>query len=469
MPSRQPIPITAPRARVGQRRAWAYRHPGLAAALAAVTVVMASPARAEQPGDPPRATPEPPGEPASAGLEVLPGAMARGTGRVEGRGFWLGTPDRRFILRYSGFVHLDIRSVSRFAPQGPDTDVFALARRARFALEGTTFGNLDYRVMFDPAVDVFPLDAYLDWRATPGFNLRLGKFKSPFGFERRARAFALLFNERGFPTSLAPNRDTGLFVHGQSKGGFVSYDVAALGGAADLENVNTLRGSPEAAGRLYLQPFRLTEASAPLRHFGLGLSATWGTERGRPGDVRLGSIQTTGRTRFFRYRDTEDAVAHADGARRRWSAHGHWRHARWQTLWEYVYSSQEVRAAEAHRRLAHDAWMVAVSYALTDDTQGFFGILPRRPFDPARGQYGALSLSLRYTDLRIDRRTFPAFADPARSARAARAGAASLLWTLNQNLRAQWDAEAVAFRGGVPGTGDRPSELTLTMRIQAFY
>jgi phosphate-selective porin OprO and OprP len=404
-------------------------------------------------------------------LEVLPGAMARGTGKVEGRAIWMGTPDKRFIFRFSGFVHMDMRYAGGLGEEGRDFEVIPLARRARFAAEGTTFGELDYRIMFDPAVDVYPLDAYLDWRPLAEVNLRVGKFKSPFGFERRARAFSLVFNERGFPTLLAPNRDFGAFLHGQTVDGFFSYDVAALGGAADMESIHMLRGSPEAAGRIYLQPFRLVDLADALRHFGVGASFTYGTEDGSAGDPRVGALQTTGRDRFFRYRDGSDdgPIAYADGQRRRWSLHGHWRHGRVNTLWEYIRSEQHVTAETTSRTAANEAFQIYAGMALTDDEWGFFGIVPRRPFDPSRGSFGAVALAARYHQISMDPGIFPELADPDAAAQGARAGSLSLQWVHNENLGGQLDFETVFFEGGAPGGLNRPTELNVAFRIQAFY
>lgn len=396
--------------------------------------------------------------------EVLPGAMQRPTGIPEGRGLWFGTPDRQFIFRLSGFAHLDSRmSVA------PEPSIAVLPRRVRFAPEGVLFGQLDYRLLIDVAIEAMPIDAYLDWRAMPELNLRVGRFKSPFGFERRARAFALWFIERGFPTQLAPNRDIGAFVHGQTVDGFFSYDVAILSGSGDLESITGLRGTPEWAGRVYFQPFRLLDQ--PLfRHLGAGFSWTLGSEEGSEDAARLGRLTTTARNQFFRYRAGEDEgpVAFADGARRRWSVHGHWRHERVKALAEYVLSSQRVRAGESLRTLAHQAWQLAASMTLTDDENGFFGVNPRRPLDPSLDQWGAFSVAARYHGIRLDPGTFPLFADPSRSARGAHAGTLCFQWHMNGLLELVAETEAVVFLSR-PGELERPAELSFSLRLEARY
>jgi phosphate-selective porin OprO/OprP len=420
----------------------------------------------DKPGSHAAAAPTAPAAAPSKSLEVLPGAMARGIGKVDGRPIWLGTPDRQFIFRFSGFVHLDQRFPTSIGPDGPESEFINLVRRARFAGEGTVFGQLDYRVMFDPAVELLPLDAYLDWRALPEINLRVGRFKSPFGFERRARAFSLVFNERGYPNTLAPNRDIGVFLHGQTRDGFFSYDVALLSGGANLESITTIRDTPDGAGRIYFQPFRLTDAVPVLREFGVGLSGTFGYEYGAPDDPRLGRIATSVRSVFFQYLPD---LTHADGERIRWSVHGHWRHERFNTMWEYAWVGQRMSAGDQSAFIAHHAWQAYGGMTLTDDEWGFFGINPKKPFNPLRNEWGALALAVRYTGIELDDGVFPHFADRAVAVSQAHSASTSFQWVLNQNLGFQVDLESVFFVDGAPGSANRPTEVSLMSRLQAFY
>jgi phosphate-selective porin OprO and OprP len=405
------------------------------------------------------------------GLEVLPGGMQRPTGVPEERGFWIGSPDKRFIFRALSLFHIDARAPIRL--DDGEVEPFPLFRRARLALEGTTFHNLDYRFMWDAVVEgPVPLDAYLDWRPRPELSFRLGRFKSPFGFERRARAFALLFNERAFATSIAPNRDIGLFVHGQTVDGVLSYDVAGLAGAHDGESIQELRGTPDLAGRVYVQPFRLL-GSRLLHDFGLGASFTYGKEVGSPDAPLLGRIQTSGRRRFhaFREGDAPTETVFADGLRRRWSIHGHWLLARRVNfLGELVRSEQAVRLGEATATAGLTSWQLAVHTALTEGcTNSFFGVRTSRPFDLSKGHWGGASVAVRYHQLVSDRDNFAFFVDPAASARAARAGTVSFQWHVNLQLEAQFDVEYVAFDGGAPGGSDAPAELNFMGRLKATF
>ncbi len=396
-------------------------------------------------------------------LEILPGAMARPTGIPKNRGLWFGSPDRRFMLRALGLAHLDGRFT--LAPTG---DVDVLPRRLRIAIEAVMFGELDFRGAFDVAVRPLPIDFYLDWRRFPEFSVRVGIFKSPFGFERRARAFALTFIERGFPNELSPNRDVGVFFHGQSKEGFFSYDVALLSGAADLESIDEMaRDDPEIAGRIYFQPFRLLDVPA-LYHFGLGLSGSYGEERGNPEDARLGRVSTLGRQRIFEYQGGEDG-AYANGTRARFSAHGFWRKDRWKALFEYVWSMQRVQRGQAAAPVAHQAWQAWVSYAVTDDENGFFGISPKRPLDPSRGQWGGVSVAARVQGIHLDPTAFrEGFADAARFAKMAQGTSLSAQWHMTDLLELEAELQLTVFDGPTAGPLTDP-ELTFALRLEANF
>jgi phosphate-selective porin OprO and OprP len=293
---------------------------------------------------------------------------------------------------------------------------------------------LDARLMFDLAIDVVPLDAYLDLRAHRAASLRFGKFKSPFGFERLAPVFAVQFTERAYPTQLAPNRDFGVFLHGQSRQGTVGYEAALLGGAEDLENRNFYEGPPHFAGRVFVMPFHATQLVA-LRELGLGASTTIGDD------------------------------ADADGLRMRWSVHGHYQLRRLGAWFEYVESSEGVGSANAGEAVTNQAWVIQTSLALTDDLNDFFGIKPSRPFAPRVGRFGAFVVAARAHELRM--RDGAPNADG--GALVARAGGVALLWKLNHFFEGRLDAEYSRRndrRTPAPTTID---EVSLRARLEARF
>lgn len=408
--------------------------------------------------------------------ETLPGQYPEATGEFYGQGFWAGTPDRAFTIRSSGFVHIDSR-IAFDGEDDPTADFYW--RRLRIALDGRVFGQVEYRLMWDILFDpVIPYDFHLDWRPTQEVSFRVGGFKSPFGFERRARAYALLFNDRGFPTTLAPNRDIGIFMYGQTSDGFFSYDIAMVTGAQDLGVAYEFRGRPDFAGRVYYQPFRRTSGFPTLHHLGVGLSWTVGREVGREGERRLGRVRAMprgsiyGGRRLFDWLDDEEGASIANGLRDRQSVHAHWRHGPFNSLFEYTRSAQQVSKGVAddgsprnRAYLAHQAWQLVLSMTLVrGDQNTFFGVTTTRPFDLEKGDWGGATVSVRYQEIYMDRNTFPTFADPERWAHTVRAVATSLQWHINLLLEAQFDVEYM-----VPIGGGLPPELALMTRLEARY
>jgi phosphate-selective porin OprO and OprP len=417
-------------------------------------------------------------------LETIPGLYPENTGMFVGKGIWAGTPDRRFTFRMTGFVHLDARFAADIGA-GDDTtsQLEGFVRRGRVTLDGRLWGQLEYRLMWDQVIDpVIPYDFHIDWRPIPQFNIRLGGFKSAFGFERRGRSYALLFVERGMPTALAPNREMGLFFYGQTRNGFFSYDVAVGTGNENLGALYHVDRRPDFSGRVYFQPFRLGRGPTDfpaLKYFGVGVSWTLGTEHGTEGETRVGGIRATprrsvyGGRQLFRYLDDDLGVTVAHGIRDRQSVHGHWHHGRFQTLFEYVRSAQRVArgfddagAPLLQAYLAHHAWQAVFSVNLTGDENTFFGVTPSRPFNWGKGQWGSMTTSFRYHELYIDRRAFPQFGDPDLWARTIRAVTGSFQWHINYQFELHFDAEWM-LPGGT--AANLPSELALMTRLEIRY
>lgn len=135
---------------------------------------------------------------------------------------------KRFIVRPFGRVHIDAgafhQDADNLATVGPARDGLDF-RRARFGFEGEGFDIFFYRFDVDFAsFDAGPnntqasnkrpvvQDAYLDTMelALIG-NLRVGRFREPFGLERLDSSNDLPFLERSLPTNaLVPFRNLGI-------------------------------------------------------------------------------------------------------------------------------------------------------------------------------------------------------------------------------------------------------------------
>lgn len=384
-------------------------------------------------------------------------------------GFFLKSADGSFQLKLRGYIQTDGRFFNDDQEQ-PGTNSFRI-RRARPILEGTVFRHFDFRLMTDFGEGQTVLqDAYLNFRYWPQVSLQAGKFKSPVGLERLQSATDLLFVERAFPTSLIPNRDVGVQLHGNLWDGAVTYAVGIFNGVADGgSNDFDNNDEKDYEARLFAHPFKHTEVE-PLQGLGLGVAGTWGNQEGSVSSQNLPSFKTAGQQTFFRYRSdgTATGTVIADNARFRVSPQGYYYWGPVGLLWEYVLSSQEVKKGTTSERLENKAWQVAASYVLTGDDASYKGVKPKRPFDPRNGAWGALELAARYSELRVDKDAFPIFADPKKAAQKARAWAVGVNWHLNNNVKFVVNYEQTGFDGG-SANGDREDEKVVLSRLQIAF
>jgi phosphate-selective porin OprO/OprP len=141
-------------------------------------------------------------------------------------------------------------------------------------------------------------------------------------------------------------------------------------------------------------------------------------------------------------------------------------------LAEYVSSRATVRksAADPTAKVTMEAWQVMAVVSLNGDDAAYAGVRPKRPFDPAARQWGAVELAARVNGFQADERAFSlGLADPAESARKAFAWAVGVNWHLNRNVKQQVNFERTTFTGGAPGGADRTAENALFVRFQLAF
>jgi phosphate-selective porin OprO/OprP len=392
-------------------------------------------------------------------------------------GFTFRSADTNFVLRLRGGVQTDGRF---YLGDTPANDTFLL-RRVRPIIEGTLFEKYDFRIMTDFASGVTQttgnngsiLDAYVNARLRPWFQLQFGKFKEPVGLERLQSWNNLLFIERGFPTQLVPNRDTGVMLHGELFSGMVNYAVGAFNGTFDGGSSDFDASDPDkdVAARIFTHPFKNTDT--PLSGLGLGVAGTYGSHDGTP----RGYFSHTGQ-RFFAYRSgaaTNAATANVVAGGNNWrvSPQGYYYWGPFGLFGEYAISSQELRrdegGAPVRETLKNTAWQVAASCFLTGEDNSYKPVLPLKNFNPANGGWGALELTARVGELDVDDDSFPLFADPAVSATRAFSWGVGANWHLNRSVKATLNYEHTTFKGGSTGAATAQDENVILGRVQVFF
>jgi phosphate-selective porin OprO/OprP len=384
---------------------------------------------------------EKPREPAAAGAE----------------GFVIQSESGDYRLRITGLAQAD----GRFLVVDDDKagiDTFVL-RRVRPIILATLAERFDVYLVpdFGNGQTVIQ-DAYLDARFTTGFRVRAGKFKSPFGLERLQSGGNLLFLERALPTSVAPNRDVGLQVHGELGNGVFAYRAAVLNGVPDGGSVDVdTNDGKDVVLRAFLLPFKNRGDAAQL---GLGFAASFGNQQGPAPSYRTYATQP-----FFSYA----TGVTASGSRTRISPQGYLYAGPVGLLAEYVRSSQDLVKGTDGFRASTQAWQLAGSVFLTGEKAAWTAVAPKTPFDPGKGRWGALELAARVHALQVDEGVFTAgFADASKSAHKATAWAVGLNWHVNRHVKYTLDFEQVRFQGGAK-SGDRANENVALVRAQVAY
>ena len=394
-------------------------------------------------------------------------------------------------IRFRGVLHFDGRDF--LDDSTPETSDTWLLRRVRPIIEGTVNNIYDFR--FTPDFGggrAIVQDAYIAARFRPWAVVTAGKFKVPVGLERWQSATDIRFVERGFPTSLVPNRDLGVQFGGDVKGGTVNYTIGYFNGTNDGQSSdnnatvdvdNDTRG--DWAARVFFQPF-LNSDNFALRGLGFGVGGTYVDSTGSATNTLLPAYRTPGQQSFFSYRASTAATGtapavnngtFADGERLRWTPQFYYSLGKLSLLGEYVNVSQDVTrvngAVTRSDTLDNTAWQLQFAWFVTGEEESFKGFTPQSTFEPGKPGWGAWELVARIQELKIDDDAFTggadSFANIATSARQAKAIGVGVNWYLNQNVKWSLNYEQTEFEGGAAGGADRGDEKALLTRFALSF
>jgi phosphate-selective porin OprO and OprP len=416
--------------------------------------------------------------------------------RASQDGFGFKSADGKNEIKFKALAQIDYRNydnVNSLGSDGKNISGFDF-RRIRPTIEGTVFGIYDFR--FTPEFGEAKtanatstsgiVDAYIDARFTPQFQVRAGKFKPYVGLERLQSGGDIKFIERSYVSNnILPNRDVGASIHGDLLDNKVSYGVGLFNGTVDGGDISTAQDTnkdKDYAFRVFTTPFK--DYDNALAGLGFGISTTYGNFRGSATASGLPSYKTAGQeSNFFTYAST----VFANGERFRYSPQAYYYYGPLGVIAEYANVSQEVTNGTLNGRLNNNAWQIAASYLLTGEDASFKGVKPKRPFESGKDGWGAFELVARYQENNIDDKAFSTatqtrFADPRNNAKSAQSWALGVNWYLTQNVKVALDYEDTQFDGGgnsnaagTAGAGsftniaDRPDERTLFTRLQLSY
>jgi phosphate-selective porin len=143
-------------------------------------------------------------------------------------------------LTFGGFIQANYMSGN--APDSRVSGSFDtfLLRRARLSVAGAFSENVSFKIESDfgnnslaakTGVSGQATDSYVSWTQYPGASVRLGQFKTPFGYEQLTSDTTLYPIERSLSNDLLTlGRQIGTMVYGDVADKRVSYSLAVFNG-----------------------------------------------------------------------------------------------------------------------------------------------------------------------------------------------------------------------------------------------
>jgi phosphate-selective porin OprO/OprP len=341
-------------------------------------------------------------------------------------------------------------------------DTFAI-RRLRPYLRGRILRRFEFYLNPDFAGGTLVVqDAYFDTIFSQAFRIRAGKGKHPFGMERLHSASNLLFMDRALPTALAPNRDLGIQVLGDVKGGVFSYLAAVMNGVADGGSADAdANDGKDVTARIIFRPFTRNIAS-PLRGLGVAVSGNTGNQSGA---AALPSLRTQILQQpYFSYA----TGAAASGRRVRYSPQLFFFRGPFGGWAEYVHTEVPVTRNGVSDDIAARAWQVAASWVLTGEpaTDAGAGVRPRAIFDPSTGHWGAFQIAARVHELEVDPAAIDLGFAAVGSSRKAQSWTLGVNWLLTANVKYVLNFERTVFDNN---EGTRRPESGIAFRTQLNF
>ena len=402
----------------------------LAAATPAAVFAQQAPAAAQQ-----AATPA-----AQQAAPAAPPFVIRWT-----NGLSIESPDGDNKLQFGGLIQLDGR-FDAGDPTSTVTDTFVL-RRVRPILQGRAGKIFEFRIMPDFGGGTAVLfDAYFDTKLSSAARIRVGKDKTPLGYEQLLSDFAVVFPERSLVTDLVPNRDLGIQAQGDLASGHIAYIGGVFNGVPDgaSGDVDT-NGSKDLAGRVTFKAGGL----------GVAIAGTGGQQAGA-----LPSFKSAAQQTFFSY----GAGATADGSRTRVSPAAYYYSGVFGAFGEYVRSTQAVSKGAVHADIANSAWEVTGLVVATGEKATDRGVVPAKPFDLAKKQWGALQIGARYASLRVDPQAFSLGLAGAGTSQKATAAGVNATWYVSSAVKYVLSYERTVFDDNADGP--RKPEHAIIFRLQ---
>jgi phosphate-selective porin OprO/OprP len=393
------------------------------------------------------------------------------------KGFSFASPDGNYKVQFGGIVQGD----GRFFTSGNDStgSTFYL-NRARPILTGTLWKYYDFNFTPDFGQGKVVLqDAYINDTMFDYANFQVGKYKAPFDLERLQVDRYLEYSQRSEIQNLVPNRDIGAELHANLFQNRLTYQIALMNGVpnntASVDSDNN--DGKDFVGRLFATPF-INSDYERLTGLGVGFSGTYGSEFGNT----ISTYKTYGQQTWFTY----NKGVTASGPRYRYEPQLYYYYRQFGLLAAFASDRHALNLngvvtrgktpvyVNNYSTFTDTGYWAQLSYVLTGEDATFKAVIPRHPFDPFNGKWGALDVVGRISNVAVDSGVFKlGYANANVSANTATEYAFGLNWYLNTNVKWQIDYARTFFNGGAGSSPkspqDRPDESVFETQLQISF
>lgn len=351
----------------------------------------------------------------------------------------------------------------------------------RVGIKGEFLKIFEYQVEHDLASDGDWRDVFLNVRPAPYAQVRAGKFKIPFGYERLTSPADLDFVRRTAVTNtIAPGRAIGVMVHGRAFKRVLRYEAGIFDGDGDqspaLHQPELLPGEEwqtegqSWAGRVTVAPLRLGSVPGAYNNLEIG-GAIMSSSMIPEGKNHLQG-ETVVKAKFF------DRHYFTRGPRYRTGLEASW------PIGPASFSAEYLRARDSREQvgvgneqqvnndlpeLESKGWYIAGTYLITGEKKEG-GVKPKRPL--LQGGFGAIEVAARYDRLVFSSGSGQADT-PSRSQRAAviagngeTATALGVNWYVNRWVKVR--ADFIREQLDDPAYGPAPDQSSFSTFVFQF-
>ena len=346
---------------------------------------------------------------------------------------------------------------------------------------------IEYNVSFQRAYTTFNvLNAYTNFNYDPRFQVRFGRFKTPFTYEYyRLHVWQLIDPERSlFSVNFQGGRQLGAMGHGSLLDSRMEYAVGIFDGPR--RSFHDYNDAKDVMAFLNLTPFEKQPDS-----FLRGLNVGGSVDYGRQDNPLTPAVLRTSANASEQGLSTSSAINNAvvpflafnqgvreQGIRELWELHlaYYYRGLSLLGAWNSGFESYARNMNARPERVPVNGWFVQAAYLFTGETIIDRVLIdPLRPFDLRKGKFGlgAWELTARYSELDLGNQVFTAgLADPNLWTNRVGMVDAGVNWYLNRWVKVYFDWEHAMF--GQPVLYRQGPDLQKTsdlfwLRLQVYY